>query len=597
MCFPEKIKIALAVPLVRVADVDFNVLQIENLIQEATDAGARIVVFPELSITGATCGDLFLHHLLIEKAHEGLKKLVNSTKSLDIVAVVGLPFALDNGLLYNVAVVFHKGDVLGVVPKNVLSYKDKRWFSEVQTIRTIDCLGKDVPFGKDFFDSYDVTFSVGVGNVSVKNANLIFQISAQPTTINIDSFSFVGKTTAPLITLSSGFGESSTDGAFGGEITISKEGKVLFNKMLASTKNEIFVTEIDIEHTPINDETTQCIVEKGEELLEKNLKPFPFIDEQNLFSQCEKSLTIQHLGLATRLNRIGCKKVVVGISGGLDSTLALLVCARAFDFLNIDRKGIIAITMPGFGTTGRTYQNALNLVRNIGATLKEIDIKKACLQHFEDIGHDKNIHDVTYENTQARERTQILMDVANKENGLVVGTGDMSELALGWATYNGDQMSMYGVNAGVPKTFIKPLVKYVAEQSNGELKRILLDIVDTPISPELIPADEKGNIKQKTEDLVGPYELHDFFMYYFLSYQLPPKTILKFAKKVFDGKYDETEIVKWLKTFIYRFFSQQYKRSCMPDGPKVFNISLSPREDLNLPSDAYFNLWLNDLEE
>lgn len=597
MCIPEKIKIALAVPLVRVADVDFNVLQIENLIQEATDAGARIVVFPELSITGATCGDLFLHHLLVEKAHEGLKKLVNSTKSLDIVAVVGLPFALDNGLLYNVAVVFHKGDILGVVPKNVLSYKDKRWFSEVQTIRTIDCLGKDVPFGKDFFDSYDVTFSVGVGNVSVKNANLIFQISAQPTTINIDSFSFVGKTTAPLITLSSGFGESSTDGAFGGEITISKEGKVLFNKMLASTKNEIFVTEIDIEHTPINEETTQCIVEKGEELLEKNLKPFPFIDEQNLFSQCEKSLTIQHLGLATRLNRIGCKKVVVGISGGLDSTLALLVCARAFDFLNIDRKGIIAITMPGFGTTGRTYQNALNLVRNIGATLKEIDIKKACLQHFEDIGHDKNIHDVTYENTQARERTQILMDVANKENGLVVGTGDMSELALGWATYNGDQMSMYGVNAGVPKTFIKPLVKHVAEQSNGELKRILLDIVDTPISPELIPADEKGNIKQKTEDLVGPYELHDFFMYYFLSYQLPPKTILKFAKKVFDGKYDETEIVKWLKTFIYRFFSQQYKRSCMPDGPKVFNISLSPREDLNLPSDAYFNLWLNDLEE
>lgn len=597
MCIPEKIKIALAVPLVRVADVDFNVLQIENLIQEATDAGARIVVFPELSITGATCGDLFLHHLLVEKAHEGLKKLVNSTKSLDIVAVVGLPFALDNGLLYNVAVVFHKGDILGVVPKNVLSYKDKRWFSEVQTIRTIDCLGKDVPFGKDFFDSYDVTFSVGVGNVSVKNANLIFQISAKPTTINIDSFSFVGKTTAPLITLSSGFGESSTDGAFGGEITISKEGKVLFNKMLASTKNEIFVTEIDIEHTPINDETTQCIVEKDEELLEKNLKPFPFIDEQNLFSQCEKSLTIQHLGLATRLNRIGCKKVVVGISGGLDSTLALLVCARAFDFLNIDRKGIIAITMPGFGTTGRTYQNALNLVRNIGATLKEIDIKKACLQHFEDIGHDKNIHDVTYENTQARERTQILMDVANKENGLVVGTGDMSELALGWATYNGDQMSMYGVNAGVPKTFIKPLVKHVAEQSNGELKRILLDIVDTPISPELIPADEKGNIKQKTEDLVGPYELHDFFMYYFLSYQLPPKTILKFAKKVFDGKYDETEIVKWLKTFIYRFFSQQYKRSCMPDGPKVFNISLSPREDLNLPSDAYFNLWLNDLEE
>ncbi|MBO5850086.1 MAG: NAD(+) synthase [Paludibacteraceae bacterium] len=597
MCIPEKIKIALAVPLVRVADVDFNVLQIENLIQEATDAGARIVVFPELSITGATCGDLFLHHLLVEKAHEGLKKLVNSTKSLDIVAVVGLPFALDNGLLYNVAVVFHKGDILGVVPKNVLSYKDKRWFSEVQTIRTIDCLGKDVPFGKDFFDSYDVTFSVGVGNVSVKNANLIFQISAQPTTINIDSFSFVGKTTAPLITLSSGFGESSTDGAFGGEITISKEGKVLFNKMLASTKNEIFVTEIDIEHTPINDETTQCIVEKDEELLEKNLKPFPFIDEQNLFSQCEKSLTIQHLGLATRLNRIGCKKVIVGISGGLDSTLALLVCARAFDFLNIDRKGIIAITMPGFGTTGRTYQNALNLVRNIGATLKEIDIKKACLQHFEDIGHDKNIHDVTYENTQARERTQILMDVANKENGLVVGTGDMSELALGWATYNGDQMSMYGVNAGVPKTFIKPLVKHVAEQSNGELKRILLDIVDTPISPELIPADEKGNIKQKTEDLVGPYELHDFFMYYFLSYQLPPKTILKFAKKVFDEKYDETEIVKWLKTFIYRFFSQQYKRSCMPDGPKVFNISLSPREDLNLPSDAYFNLWLNDLEE
>ena len=597
MCIPKKIKIALAVPLVRVADVDFNVLQIENLIQEATDAGARIVVFPELSITGATCGDLFLHHLLVEKAHEGLKKFVNSTKSLDIVAVVGLPFALDNGLLYNVAVVFHKGDIWGVVPKNVLSYKDKRWFSEVQTIRTIDCLGKDVPFGKDFFDSYDITFSVGVGNVPVKNANLIFQISAQPTTINIDSFSFAGKTTAPLITLSSGFGESSTDAAFGGEITISKEGKVLFNKMLASTKNEIFVTEIDIEHTPINDETTQCIVEKDEELLEKNLKPFPFIDEQNLFSQCEKSLTIQHLGLATRLNRIGCKKVIVGISGGLDSTLALLVCARAFDFLNIDRKGIIAITMPGFGTTGRTYQNALNLVRNIGATLKEIDIKKACLQHFEDIGHDKNIHDVTYENTQARERTQILMDVANKENGLVVGTGDMSELALGWATYNGDQMSMYGVNAGVPKTFIKPLVKHVAEQSNGELKRILLDIVDTPISPELIPADEKGNIKQKTEDLVGPYELHDFFMYYFLSYQLPPKTILKFAKKVFDEKYDETEIVKWLKTFIYRFFSQQYKRSCMPDGPKVFNISLSPREDLNLPSDAYFNLWLNDLEE
>ena len=366
--------------------------------------------------------------------------------------------------------------------------------------------------------------------------------------------------------------------------------------MLASTKNEILITEIDIEKSISINEKPQCDTdEKLEEILEKKIKKFPFVDEQNLQSQCEKSLNIQHFGLATRLNRIGCKKVVIGISGGLDSTLALLVCVRSFDFLNIDRKGIIAITMPGFGTTGRTYKNALALIESLGVTLKEIDIKQACLQHFNDIEHDKNIHDVTYENSQARERTQILMDIANKENGLVVGTGDMSELALGWATYNGDQMSMYGVNAGVPKTFIQPLVRYVAEQSNEELKRILFDIVDTPISPELTPADDKGNIKQKTEDLVGPYELHDFFLYYFLFYQLNPKTILKFAQKAFEGKYDTLEIKKWLRTFIYRFFSQQYKRSCMPDGPKVFNLSLSPRGDLDLPSDAYFDLWLKDL--
>lgn len=598
MSTKTKTKLAIAVPLVRVADVDFNVLQIENLIKKATEENATIITFPELSITGATCGDLFFHRLLIEKAKQGLEKLLDKTKTFDIVAIVGLPFRGDNGLLYDVAVVLHKGNILGVVPKTSLSSKEKRWFSEFYTnnSNSIDYTKKKSVFHSGLFDLFGVKFSIEIGNTSIyNNADIIFKLSSLSTTIDVNQISVLDQTSATLISISSGFGESSTDGAFCGEVSISKKGKVLFNKLLASTKNEVFFTDIDTENAQNHKPDTQYFTETTEEYLERNLKQFPFIDSQDLFFQCEKSLTIQHFGLATRLHRIGCKKVVIGISGGLDSTLALLVCVRAFDFLNIDRKGIIAVTMPGFGTTGRTYQNALSLVKKLGATLKEIDIKKACLLHFNDIGHDKNIHDVTYENVQARERTQVLMDIANKENGLVVGTGDMSELALGWATYNGDQMSMYGVNAGVPKTFIKPLVKHVAEQGDEDLKRILFDIVDTPISPELIPADEKGNIKQKTEDLVGPYELHDFFLYYFLSYQLPPKTILKFAKKAFEGKYAESEIIKWLKTFIYRFFTQQYKRSCMPDGPRVFNISLSPRGALDLPSDAYFDLWLNDL--
>lgn len=598
MSTTTKTKIAIAVPLVRVADVDFNVLQIENLIKKATDEKATIIVFPELSVTGATCGDLFFHRLLIEKAKQGLEKLLNKTNTFDIVVIVGLPFRGDNGLLYNVAVALYKGNILGIVPKSTLSNKEKRWFVESSSnnSNSINYVKDKSLFYNGLFDLFGVKFSIGIGNISIdNNADIIFKLSSIPTTIDVNLFSALEQTSATLITLSSGFGESSTDGAFCGDVAISKGGKILFNKLLASTKNEIFFTEVDTGNFQNYKIGTQCFTEKTEEDLEKNIKQFPFIDNQNLFRQCEKALTIQHFGLASRLQRIGCKKVVIGISGGLDSTLALLVCVRAFDFLNIDREGIIAITMPGFGTTGRTYQNALSLIKKLGVTLKEIDIKNACLLHFNDIGHDKNIHDVTYENVQARERTQILMDIANKENGLVVGTGDMSELALGWATYNGDQMSMYGVNAGVPKTFIKPLLKYVAEQGDEDLKQILLDIVDTPISPELIPADEKGNIKQKTEDLVGPYELHDFFLYYFLSYQLSPKTILKFAQKAFVGKYDENEIKKWLKTFIYRFFTQQYKRSCMPDGPKVFNISLSPRGELNLPSDAYFDLWLNNL--
>ncbi len=593
----KKVKIALAVPLVRVADVDFNVLQIESLIKKATEEDAKVIAFPELSITGSTCGDIFLHSLLIEKAEQGLKTLLENTKTFDIVSLVGLPLKADNGKLYNVVVVFKRGKILGIVPKTVLLNKENRWFSKLALTdyEPIGCLNQKFTFSEGDFNLSCFNFSVGIGKISSKDTDILFKITALPTTIDIDQIFVLEHTSAPLVELSSGFGESSTDGAFCGEVTISRDGKVLLNKMLASTKNEILITEIDIEKSISTNEEPQCKTEKLEEILEKKITKFPFVDEHNLHSQCEKSLNIQHFGLATRLNRIGCKKVVIGISGGLDSTLALLVCVRTFDFLNFDRKGIIAITMPGFGTTGRTYKNALDLIKSLGVTLKEIDIKQACLQHFNDIEHDENIHDVTYENSQARERTQILMDIANKENGLVIGTGDMSELALGWATYNGDQMSMYGVNAGLPKTFIQPLVKHVAEKSNEDLRRILLDIVDTPISPELTPADDKGNIKQKTEDLVGPYELHDFFLYYFLFYRLTPKTILKFALIAFEGRYDTLEIKKWLRTFIYRFFSQQYKRSCMPDGPKVFNLSLSPRGDLSLPSDAYFDLWLNDL--
>lgn len=632
------VKVAAAVPRVHVADCKFNAGQIEKEIIIADGKGVQIITFPELCITGYTCGDLFAQQLLLEEAELGLMQILNSTRQLDIISIVGMPVVCEGHLL-NAAVVIQKGRVLGVVPKTYLpNYKEfyeMRWFVSASDVpaQTIRLCGQVAPLGSNLlFETSDTTFGIEIcedvwaavppsSSLALQGAEIIFNLSADNESIGKHAYlrSLLSQQSARCLAgyvfSSCGFGESTTDVVFAGNGLIYENGTLLAASERFSLEEQLVVSEIDVEflrtERRVNTTFAACrrrvapevavrvsteLVNSRELNLTRTYDPHPFVPQgPTLDERCEEIFSIQVAGLVQRLTHTKAKSAVVGISGGLDSTLALLVCVKTYDKLGWPRKGIVGVTMPGFGTTDRTYTNAVDLMTSLGVTVREISIRKACLQHFEDIGHDAAVHDVVYENSQARERTQILMDIANQTGGLVIGTGDLSELALGWATYNGDHMSMYGVNASVPKTLVKHLVKWVAENGMDETsRRTLLDIVDTPISPELIPADENGNISQITEDLVGPYELHDFFLYHFLRGGFRPSKIFYLAARTFKGVYDEDTIKKWLHTFLRRFFNQQFKRSCLPDGPKVGSVSLSPRGDWRMPSDASSDAWLRE---
>ena len=634
------VKVAAAVPLVQVADCFYNIEKIEGLMRQASEKGVQIIAFPELSVTGYTCLDLFAQQTLLDGAEEALLQLVSNTADLDILTIVGVPLRTENRLI-NAAVVFQKGAIRGVVPKTYLpnykEFQEQRWFTSATELResTISIGEEEYPMGSHLlFRSGRLTAGIEICEdlwvpvppsslLAMEGANIIFNLSASNELIGKHAYlrSLICQQSARCMTgyvyASSGFGESSTDLVFAGNGIIAENGNLLAESPRFTMEEQLVISEIDIE-TLQNDRqvntsfmygTSGLPKEKAQVVdfqvripdgfsLTRPVDPHPFTPSgEALKERCEEIFHIQVAGLAKRLVHAHAQTAVVGISGGLDSTLALLVTVMTFDALKMPRGQIIGITMPGFGTTDRTYTNACDLIRSLGVTLKEIPIKEACLQHFRDIDHDPSVHDVTYENSQARERTQLLMDVANQKNGLVIGTGDLSELALGWATYNGDQMSMYGVNGSIPKTLVKYLVEWVANHKVDDASRLtLLDIVDTPISPELIPADENGNIKQKTEDLVGPYELHDFFLYHFLRFGSHPSKIYFLAQKAFAGIYDNATVKKWLYTFFRRFFQQQFKRSCLPDGPKVGSVSLSPRGDWRMPSDAVSRLWLEEIE-
>ena len=635
------IKVASAVPSVKVADCKYNVEQIEQQIILAEGQGVEIIVFPELSLTGYTCQDLFRQNLLLETTESAMLMLLDFTRQLNIISIVGLPIAVGD-LLLNCAAIIQKGQILGIVAKEYLpnynEFYEKRWFASVQDLRTTELrfAGNQInlSFTPQIFVTCDgVRFGVEIcedvwaptppsNHLALAGADIIFNLSASDELIGKHDYlcKLLAQQSARTITgyvySSAGFGESTQDVVYGGNALIFENGHLLQSGPRFAMTPQMQVAQIDVERlrTERRGNTTYVNAQRrmiGEDVIFKNAhsilpKDFvlerpvdahPFIPSPDMMEKsCEEILNIQVMGLAKRLVHTSCQKVVIGISGGLDSTLALLVCAMTFDKLGLDRSGIIGVTMPGFGTTDRTYTNAIKLMQSLHITIREISIAKSVTQHFEDIGHDISVHDTTYENSQARERTQILMDVSNQEGGLVIGTGDLSELALGWCTYNGDHMSMYAVNASIPKTLIACLVKFVAGTMDADTSATLHDVVDTPISPELVPADEDGNIQQKTEDLVGPYELHDFFLYYFMRHGFRPMKIFLLAQKAFEGQYDDDVIKHWLKTFFRRFFSQQFKRSCLPDGPKVGTCSLSPRGDWRMPSDASFAAWLNDLD-
>ena len=635
------VKVAAAVPRVKVADCKFNSERLEGLITIAEGKGVQILTFPEMCITGYTCGDLFAQQLLLEQAEMALIQILNSTRQLDIISILGMPVVV-NSTVINAAVVIQKGKILGVVPKTYLpNYKEfyeQRWFTSALQVseNSVRLCGQIVPMGNNLlFETAETTFGIEIcedlwatvppsSSLALQGAEIIFNLSADDEGIGKHKYlcSLISQQSARCISgyvfSSSGFGESTTDVVFAGNGLIYENGYLLARSERFCLEEQLIINEIDVEciraerrvNTTFAANKANCpgkeavristeFVNSKDLNLTRTFNLHPFVPQgSELNSRCEEIFSIQIAGLAQRLLHTGAKTAIIGISGGLDSTLALLVCVKTFDKLGLSRKDILGITMPGFGTTDRTYHNAIDLMNSLGVSIREISIREACIQHFKDIGHDLNIHDVTYENSQARERTQILMDIANQTWGMVIGTGDLSELALGWATYNGDHMSMYGVNAGIPKTLVKHLVQWVAENGMDEAsKATLLDIVDTPISPELIPADENGEIKQKTEDLVGPYELHDFFLYYFLRFGFRPSKIYFLAQTAFSGVYDDETIKKWLQTFFRHFFNQQFKRSCLPDGPKVGSISISPRGDWRMPSDASSAAWLKEIAE
>lgn len=646
------VRIGAAVPKIQIGNTWANISEIINLVKQAADSHVKVLVFPELCVTGYTCADLFHQKLLLDQAQAALQKIIDITgeNNYDMLIIIGIPVEADNQL-FNCAAVIHRGKILGLVPKTFIpnygEFYEKRWFSSaVNRINdTVIFCSQEVPFSeKLLFKDRNSQLCVGVeicedlwmpippsANHVLHGANLIANLSASNELIGKTEFrrSLVSQQSsrciAAYVYASAGPSESTTDTVFGGHVLIAENGTILeesrfreqtlvyadvdIEKLINERKkvnsfmnpSMNFMAEnyriipFELNNKPFVDNMKLLI-----DSLKRDVSPYPFVPEkkEERDARCREIFTIQLTGLAQRLLKTGINKAVIGISGGLDSTLALLVCREAFAKLGYPFGQIIAITMPGFGTSNRTKRNAHDLMKELGVQCREIPITAACLKHFEDIGHDPEIHDITYENVQARERTQILMDIANKEGGLVIGTGDLSELALGWCTYNGDHMSHYAVNAGVPKTLVRYLVSwYMDTTENPKVAEILKDILDTPISPELLPPNGTSEIEQKTEDVIGPYDLHDFFLYYMIRWGFSPSKIFFLACKAFKNRFTEQDILKWMKVFYRRFFSQQFKRSCMPDGPKVGTICLSPRGDWRMPSDASAEIWLKELEK
>lgn len=636
------VRVGAGIPEIKVGDPQFNVEEIEKLVLKAQSQGIEILVTPELGLTGYTCQDLFFQQTLLEEAEVALMKLMDFTRSIDMIIIVGMPIAYNTGLA-NCAVVLQKGKIQGVVAKTYLpnhgECAEKRWFTSIHEIKeTRVWLCGDLIEITQFriFNTPSCSFAIEIGQdltapvppssqLTMMGAEIVLNPSAESCLAGNDEYlrnqiaSQSARCMGGYVYAGAGFGESSTDLVFNAQALIYENGNILAENLPFCTEPQLIFSEIDVEHIR-NERRKNTIFSDSAKMTERNkctfidtdmmvkhsfelsrpYSPHPFIpdNKDELDKRTEEVYNIQTLGLAKRLKHTNCKSVVIGISGGLDSTLALIVTVGTYDRLGLNRKDIIGVTMPGFGTTDRTYTNAITLMKQLGVSIREISIKDACLQHFKDISHDPDKHDVTYENSQARERTQILMDIANQVNGMVIGTGDLSELALGWATYNGDHMSMYSVNGSVPKTLVRHIVAWYAEvQKSNTTREILKDIIDTPISPELIPAHESGEIKQKTEDLVGPYELHDFFLYYILRCGFRPTKIYMLARYAFnENEYDDETIKKWLSVFFRRFFNQQFKRSCLPDGPKVGTCGLSPRGDWRMPSDASSASWLKECE-
>ena len=627
------VKVCAATPEIRLADTAYNAGQIIRLMREAADAGCAVTVFPELCVTGYTCGDLFWQNVLLQAARDALARIAEETAVLDGLYLVGVPIAI-NGKLYNMAAALSQGRILGLVPKHYLpnynEFYEMRHFTpgDELTVNQILLCGQNVPVGNDlqFYCEDMPALKVGAEicedlwvpmppsvKLALSGATVLVNLSASDEVTGKAAYrnDLIRGQSARLVCgyiyASAGEGESTSDVVYSGHRLIAENGAVLACSEPFTTG--LLMTELDVERLESDRRRMSTFgagsgtripfrLERRETELSRRIDPSPFVPDDPAVRavRCEEILSIQSQGLKRRMLHTGCRTAVVGISGGLDSTLALLVTARAFDLMGKDRKDILAVTMPGFGTTDRTYDNAVNLIRSLGAEFREISIRDAVTGHLRDIGHDMNVHDVTYENSQARERTQILMDIANQTGGLVIGTGDLSELALGWATYNGDHMSMYGVNGSVPKTLVRHLVRYYADTCGDEaLAATLCDVLDTPVSPELLPP-ENGVISQKTEDLVGPYELHDFFLYHMLRFGSGPDKIYRLARIAFDGQYDSGTILKWMKVFFKRFFTQQFKRSCLPDGPKVGTVAVSPRGDLRMPSDAAAHLWLAEVD-
>ncbi|MDR1097802.1 MAG: NAD(+) synthase [Tannerella sp.] len=653
------VKVAAAAPVTEVANCTENIRRIESLMRNADEQGVQIMVFPELCITGYTCMDLFAQQALLHEAEEALLQLVKKTAALNLLCAAGMPLAAENSL-FNTAVVFQNGRIRGVIPKtfipNYKEFQEMRWFSSANRLQsdTVRIGDEMYPFGTDLLFVAKPPFETGgaenpsgkkdhsageavVGieicedlwapvppssKSALQGANIILNLSASNEITGKNRYlkSLIAQQSARCISgyvyAAAGFGESGTDAVFTGKGFIAENGSIISESERFNTDDKLVINDIDIDclqHDRLVNTSFTPPCQNGSAAKARRISfdlapcrgafgrqvdPYPFVPAEDgaLKERCEEIFNIQTFGLIRRLRHTGAKSAVAGISGGLDSTLALMVTVRAFDMLNIPRKNILGVTMPGFGTTERTYRNAVSLIEQSGVSFREIPIRDACRQHFKDIGHDGKTADITYENTQARERTQILMDLANMTGGIVIGTGDLSELALGWATYNGDHMSMYNVNVSIPKTLVRYLVRWTANSlSDRETQKTLLDIADTPVSPELIPPGEDGAISQQTENLVGPYELHDFFLYHFIRFGAPPEKILFLAGRAFGKKYSDPEIKKWLRTFLRRFFSQQFKRSCLPDGPKVGSVSLSPRSDWRMPSDASARLWLDEI--